>query len=181
MIHRNIADFLTFLTIKIVLHILLSIFISNIRSEYYMIHNWSSALRLCLVAAQLWHIRRQQLTIGSSGCCCCCNWMLSWLLYLPWLLLWLRRLIRSRNCPHPELILDRTHSQRYTEPRLLRIILAPVIVGVKELLKPLQKLEIVLESALDQLVHRYYLDTCYNTMRIDLEQEFQFSINHLNN
>lgn len=42
-------------------------------------------------------------------------------------------------------------------PRLHRVILLPVIVGVVELLKPLDEIQVVLETAFHQLLHRNYL------------------------
>lgn len=38
------------------------------------------------------------------------------------------------------------------------VVLGSPVVGVEELLEPLQKLEVVLEPALDQLVDRHYLE-----------------------
>lgn len=41
-----------------------------------------------------------------------------------------------------------------TLPRLHGVVLRPVVVGIKELLKPLDKLKVVLELALHQFVYR---------------------------
>ena len=38
-----------------------------------------------------------------------------------------------------------------------RVVGVPVVIGVEKLLEPLEEFEIVLESALDQFVHRYDL------------------------
>ena len=43
-------------------------------------------------------------------------------------------------------------------PSAKGIVLAPIVVGVKELFEPLNELKIVLEPALDQPVHRDYLE-----------------------
>ena len=48
----------------------------------------------------------------------------------------------------------RTHTERTAVPDLQGVVRRAVIVGVKELLEPLQELKVVLEATLDQLIHR---------------------------
>lgn len=49
-------------------------------------------------------------------------------------------------------------------PRLHWIIFFPVIVGIKELLEPLNKFKVVLELSLHQFVYRYYLKEKWHVM-----------------
>lgn len=80
------------------------------------------------------------------------------LLYLPGLLLlWEHGSGTGTDGSHAQLILDGALAHGYAKASLERIIIPAVIVGVHELLEPLQVLKVVLEPALDQLVHWNYL------------------------
>lgn len=80
------------------------------------------------------------------------------LLYLPGLLLlWQHGSGTGTDGSHAQLILDGALAHGYAKASLERIIIPAVIVGVHELLEPLQVLKVVLEPALDQLVHWNYL------------------------
>ena len=60
--------------------------------------------------------------------------------------------------------------ERLSPPRPHRVVLVKVVVGVKELLEPLDKLKVVLEPALDQLLHRDDLGADVRTTNQTLSQ-----------
>lgn len=89
----------------------------------------------------------------------CCWFDASRLLNLSRLFLWTRdgSCTRSPHRTHAQLIRDGAQTHGNAKACLHRIVLLAIVVGVKELLEPLQELEIVLEPTLDQLVHWDYL------------------------
>lgn len=89
----------------------------------------------------------------------CCWFDASRLLNLSGLFLWTRdgSCTRSPHRTHAQLIRDGAQTHGNAKACLHRIVLLAIVVGVKELLEPLQELEIVLEPTLDQLVHWDYL------------------------
>lgn len=67
---------------------------------------------------------------------------------------------------HAELILNGARAQLDTRTFLQRIVLTAIVIGVEELFEPLQELEIVLETAFDQFIHRNDLEAvCWHLTR----------------
>lgn len=94
----------------------------------------------------------------------------AWLLNLPFCMYTSARCITAdatANCTcrhtnwvgqtNANIILIGSGAQRYAKSSLWRIIVPAIVVGIKELFEPLQKLEIILEAATNQFVDRYYL------------------------
>lgn len=63
---------------------------------------------------------------------------------------------RIEGCPYPALRFA-GGPDLLAAPHLQRVVLLAPVVGVEELLEPLEELEVVLELALDEPVHRHDL------------------------
>lgn len=60
-------------------------------------------------------------------------------------------------CRYTKLVLDGAHAKRYTKASLQRIVFTSIVIRIEELFKPLQELEVVLETTLYQFIHWNYL------------------------
>lgn len=56
-----------------------------------------------------------------------------------------------------ELVLNGAIAQLNAKPRLQRIIITAIVIGIEKLFEPLQKFKVILETTLDQLIDGNYL------------------------
>ena len=82
---------------------------------------------------------------GSAGTSWCLTWYLTFLRHF------------GAYVTSAKFILNGSSTQWYAKACLQRIILSTIIICIEKLFKPLQKFEIILETALYQLIHRNYL------------------------
>lgn len=87
-----------------------------------------------------------------------------------WRLTWYLTLLGyfRANITRSKLILYGSSAQWYTKTCLQRIVLSPIIIGVEKFFKPLQKFEIILETAFYQFIHGNNLGEMCFLIRISL-------------
>lgn len=116
---------------------------------------------------------------GGVWWCFCCILTSSGWAGTSWRLTWYLTLLRyfRANITRSKFIMYGSSAQRYTETCLQRIVLSPIIIGVEKFFKPLQKFEIILETAFYQFIHGNNLGEMFNSNHIKYHYLIDYDAN----